>query len=392
MNFGFSEDQTMIRKSANDFVKGESSLERIRALREDTTGYSPELYQQIANNGWVGAVLPEEYGGVGLGFVDLICILEEFGKGLLPEPIISSAILGGNTILQGGTEEQKSELLPVIAGAALKATLAAYELSGRFNLAHVETTATESGDGYVLNGRKDFVPDAATADKLIVSARTSGGTADTDGITLFILEKDTAGLTLTPIQSMDYRPRSTMTLENVQVSAANMIGEVGQALPVIDHSIDRATVALCAEQVGGMEEALSRTVAYTQERVQFDKPIASFQALKHKAADMFVHLEMARSNMYYAAMALDNDMPDLRKSISAAKTTCSNGFIALTKEAIQLHGGIGYTDEHDIHFFYKRAMTSNVTFGDPRYHRERYLSELANPADVASELLESATS
>ena len=377
MNFGFSEDQEMIRKSAKDFVAGESSMERIRALRDGGGGYSTELYQRIADNGWVGAVLPEEYGGVGLGYVDLICILEEFGKGLLPEPVISNAILAGNTILQAGSEEQKNDLLPRIADGSLKATLAAYELAGRFDPAFVETTATASGEGYVLNGRKDLVPDARTADKIIVSARTSGKAGDAEGITLFILDRKTSGATLTPVRTMDFHHRDTLELKDVTVGADAMLGELGKASAILEHTIERAALCLSAEMVGGMEEALQRTVAYTHERVQFDKPIAGFQALKHKAANMYVDMEMARSTMYYAAMAIDNDMPDLGKSVAAAKANCSDGYLRITKEAIQLHGGIGYTDEHDIHFFYKRAVAANASFGDAAHHRERYLRELS---------------
>jgi alkylation response protein AidB-like acyl-CoA dehydrogenase len=375
MNFGFSEDQEMIRKSARDFVEGESNLERVRSMREDDLGYSEALWQKIAENGWLGAVYPEEYGGIGLGYVDLICIAEEFGRGLMPEPLGPVVGLGGNSILFGGSEEQKKAILPQVAEGTLKLTLAAYELAGRYNFAHVETSATPSDGGYVLNGTKAFVPNAAASDKIVVSARTSGDASDTEGITLFLVDRDTPGLTITKLSTMDYLPRATVELNDVKVSADAVVGAVGEGHGTVEQSIDRAAVIQCAEQVGGLEESLRRAVAYSQERVQFGKPIGSFQAIKHKAADMFVHLEMSRSSLCFAAMALDQDMPEAKAAVSAAKAMCSEAYLDVTQEAIQIHGGIGFTDECDIHFFYKRARVANLTYGDPKYHRERYARE-----------------
>lgn len=377
MNFGFSEDQTMIRNSARDFVKNESSIERIRGHREAGEHFSEALYQKMAENGWLGAVIPEEYGGVDLGYVDLICILEEFGTGLMPEPVVSSQILGGNTLLQAGSEEQKQEWLPQIAEGAVKFTLAAYEAGGRFALNHVETIAANHDDGFLLNGAKEMVTDAKSADKIIVSARTSGDATDASGITLFLVDASAAGVTFTDRVTMDVPNYAEVALKDVVVTQADVIGEVGGGLATLIHSIDRANVALCAEMCGGMQESLRRTVEYTQERVQFDRVIGSFQAVKHKAANMYVAMESARYSMYFAAMTIDNDMPETERAISGAKALCSDNYLAITKEAIQLHGGIGYTDEHDIHFFYKRAQATATTFGDALYHRERYMQEMA---------------
>ncbi len=387
MNFGFSEDQDMIRESALNFVAKESSLERVRALHEDADGYSPTHWQTIAESGWLGAVLPEDFGGIGLGYADLICIAEEFGKGLMPEPIIPFATLAGNAILHGGTEAQKTALLPQVAEGTLKVTLAAYEMAGRYNLAHVETKADASGDGYVLNGEKFLVENASSADKILVTARTSGDAKDSDGISLFIIDKGTAGLTVSPVTTLDHRPRSTVTLKDVKVGADALIGSAGDALDAVEHAVDCATVALCAEMVGGMQSALEMTVGYSHERVQFGVPIGSFQALKHKAANMFMQIEAARSSMYYAAMAEDEDMPDRRAAISAAKALCSDAYVAVTKEAIQMHGGIGFTDEHNIHLFYKRAIATAATYGDATFHRERYVQEkFEQPSQVAAAL------
>lgn len=377
MNFGFSEDQTMIRDSARDFVANESSMARIRALRDTGDHYSEEFYKRMAENGWIGAVIPEEYGGVGLGYVDLICILEEFGAGVMPEPVVSSQILGGNTLLHAGSEEQKQEWLPKIADGRAKFTLAAYEFDGRYDLSHIAATATIHDDGYVLNGTKDMVTDAKSADKIIVSARTSGDTIDDSGITLFLVDANAEGLTRTDIATMDVPNYASVTLKDVVVSKSDVIGDVGNALPTLVHTIDRANVALAAELSGIMQESLRRTVEYSQERVQFDRVIGSFQAVKHKAADMYVDMESARFSMYYAAMTIDNSMPEAQKAISGAKALCAENALRVTKEAIQLHGGIGYTDEHDMHFFYKRAQAAATTFGDAAYHRERYMDELS---------------
>lgn len=377
MNFGFSEDQTMIRDSAKSFVENESSLDRIRELRDKGEAYySEELYLRMAQNGWVGAVIPEEYGGIGLGFVDLICIVEEFGSRLMPEPILSSQILGGNTILQAGSEEQKQEWLPKISEGAVKMTLACYELAGRYNPAHVETTAESSGDGFVLNGTKAMVTDASSADRIIVSARTSCDSNSTEGISLFLVDPSADGVTLTNLSTMDHGSYSTVSLSGLSVGASECLGSIGEGYDAIVDSIEKVNVALCAEMVGGMSEALSMTVAYTQERVQFDRVIGSFQAVKHKAANMYVKMEAARSTMYLAAMAMDNDLPETTKYVSGAKAMCSDAYLFVTKEGIQLHGGIGYTDEHVMHFYYKRAQACATTFGDSMYHRELYMQEL----------------
>jgi len=387
MNFGFSEDQDMIRESALNFVSKESSLERVRALHEDANGYSPTHWQTIAESGWLGAVLPEEAGGIGLGYADLICITEEFGKGLMPEPLIPFATLAGNAILFGGTDTQQADLLPQVAEGALKIALGAYEAAGRYNMAHVSTTAASSGEGYVLNGEKFLVENASSADMILVTARTSGDTANREGISLFLLDKAASGLTLSPVTTLDHRPRSTVTLKDVQIGADALIGSEGDALDAVEHAVDCATIALCAEMVGGMQTALEMTVGYSHERVQFGVPIGSFQALKHKAANMFMHIEAARSSMYYAAMAEDEDMSDRRAAISAAKALCSDAYIDVTKEAIQMHGGIGFTDEHNIHLFYKRAIATAATYGDASYHRERYVQEkFEQPSQVAAAL------
>lgn len=375
MNFAFSEDQEMIRKSAADFVKGQSSIERIRGLLHDKTGYSPEHFKQMAAAGWLGTVIPEDFGGIGLGYVDLVCIQEELGRGLIPEPLLTSGVLAANCILHGCVDSQKQEYLPKVVAGELKLTLAAYEAAGRYDLSRVETTAKKDGDCYVLNGSKCFVPDAVSSDRIIVSARTSGAAGDAEGITLFLVDPKGAGVTLQSVTAVDRRPRAHVVLKNAKVPASVVVGREGKGLEALEKAVDRATVALCAEMVGGMEQSLQMSVAYSKERVQFGVPIGSFQALKHKAADMYVAIEIAKSATYYAAMALDDNMKDARAAISTAKALCSEAYVKVTKDAIQIYGGIGFTDEADVHLYYKRALASNVTFGDADYHRDRYATE-----------------
>ncbi len=384
MNFGFTEDQDMIRKSARDFVSGESSLERVRALREDARGYSPELYQRMAEFGWLGAIVPEPFGGIGLGMCDLICITEELGKGLLPEPLTACAVLSASALLHGASDTQKSEWLPKIASGESLIASGFYELEGRSALNHVATTAKSQGAGYRLTGSKCLVDYAASADRLLVTARTSGDTRDAEGISLFLVDPNASGVTITPVSTVDRRRRANVTLANAE---ATFIGTKGDALNAVEHAVDRAGVALCAEMVGGMEEALRRTTEYARERVQFGRAIGGFQAVKHKAANMYIALEAARSSMYFAAMALDECLPQARAAVSAAKSVCSQQYLAVAKEAIQLHGGIGFTEEHDIHLFYKRAVAANVTYGDPAHHRERYAAEKGLRSDPVEEVL-----
>lgn len=375
MNFAFSEDQEMIRKSAADFVKGESSIERIRELHDDELGYSKEVYGRMAESGWLGCVYPEQYGGIDLGYVDLVCIQEELGRGLMPEPLVASAVAGGNCVLFGCNASQKEDILPQVAAGELVLTLAAYEMDGRFDPAYVATTAKNDGSDYVLNGSKSFVSNVAGADKIVLSARTSGATADRDGITLFLVDTDAAGLGIQPISTIDYQRRAMLELKDVRVPESAIVGSEGKGYDAVDKAIDRATVALCAEMVGGMDYALQASVAYSKERIQFGKPIGSFQAIKHKAANMYVEIEAARSALYYAAMAVDEEMPEMKAAISTAKALCSDAYLHVSKEAIQIHGGIGFTDEHEIHLYYKRALATGVTFGDASYHRDRYATE-----------------
>ncbi|HWP66538.1 MAG TPA: acyl-CoA dehydrogenase [Candidatus Limnocylindria bacterium] len=369
-----SEEQRLLQRTAREFVTGRSSMKRIRELRDRADlGFSPELWREMAALGWAGIVLPEQYGGIGLGYADLMVVMEELGRGLMPEPMLSTVLLGANTLLLGGTDAQKkAHLSKVAAGEALLA-LAQQEPRSRYELAHVETRAERAGDGYRLSGEKVQVLDGAAADHLIVSARTSGGLRDAAGVTLFLLSRDAAGLGVEPQRRVDARGAALVHLDGVVAKPEAIVGEVGEGAVLLQRVIDRATIALTAEMLGAMTVAFEMTLDYLKTRQQFGKPIGSFQALKHRAARLYVELELARSLVMAAHEAIDAGKTDaeIARLASATKARLSDAFVLIANEAIQMHGGIGMTDEHDIGFFLKRARASEIQFGDAAFHRAR---------------------
>ncbi len=372
MNFALSEEQQMLQSMAKEFVSRESSMKRIRALREDETGFSRDIWKKMADLGWLGMVFPENHGGQDLGMVEMAVVLEELGRGLMPEPVVSTVLMGGFALLLGGSEAQKSEWLPRIASGDALLALAYLEKQSRYDPFDVSTTAKQDGSGWVLNGEKTFVPDASASGAILVSARASGNRRDREGVELFLVDPKAKGVTVEEVPVMDCRKHAHVRLENVQVD-----GEVrlqGGAPPdqVLEGALERATVGLCAEMLGAMNEAFSMTVGYLKERKQFGVPIGSFQALKHRAADEFVQTELARSSVYYAAMCIDEGMPDVSPAVSTAKARCNDAFHLVANESIQMHGGIGMTDEHDIGFYFKRARVAEATLGDSTFHRDRY--------------------
>ena len=371
MNFALSEEQEMLQASATEFVKRESSLKRTRELREDEIGFSREIWGKMAELGWQGINFPEELRGLGQGMVEMIVVMEELGRGLMPEPMFSSVLMGGNAVALAGSKEQQEAWVPkVVEGEALL-TLGYLERQSRFDAFDVGAEATKDGGGWTLSGEKIFVPDAAVADRIVISARSSGQRRSREGVELFLVDPKAAGVTITPIPTMDWRKQHVVKMENVKVDDADRLSgkDGGDAL---EETLDRATVGLCAEMLGAMNEAFDITVEYLKTRKQFGQPIGSFQALKHRAANEYVQTELSRSAVYYAAMALDENMPDAARAVSTAKARCNDAFHLVSNESIQMLGGIGMTDEHDIGFFFKRARVSKVTLGDSDFHRDRY--------------------
>lgn len=374
MLFSLSDEQTLLRESAAAFVRDHSSLRRIRALRDghDADGFSRELWQQMAALGWLGIPFAEADGGLGLGLKELALVLEELGKGLMPEPLLSSVLLGGGAVQLGGSPGQRAALLPALIGGELLLTLAWQERGGRYDAHAVATRAERAGDGWRLHGEKHLVADGHVADRIIVSARTSGERRDADGITLFLVERRAAGVAVTRQSTLDGRNAAIVRLDGTTVVADDVVGAIDGGGALLRDVLDRATAGLCAEMLGGMQAAFAMTLDYLKTRQQFGVPIGSFQALKHRAAVLFTEIELARSAVLAAAMALDEAHPQAAQFVSAAKARCSDTFMLAGNEGVQMHGGIGMTDEHDIGFYLKRARTAELTFGDAAYHRERF--------------------
>jgi alkylation response protein AidB-like acyl-CoA dehydrogenase len=363
VNFAFSEEQEELRSSVRRFLDDKSPIPEVRRLMETTDGYDPAVWAQMANQlGLQGLAIPEEHGGSGFTYVELIVVLEEMGRSLLCAPYFATIALAGNAILTSGDDAAKKELLPGIATGDTIATLAFTEDNGRWDEGGITTTATRAGDGWTLDGHKMFVLDGHVANLLVVAARTPAG------LGLFAVEGDAPGLTRTPLATMD-QTRKQARLE-LAGTPGRLIGADGGASAGLSRTLDLAAVALAAEQVGGAQRCLDMSVEYAKERVQFGRPIGSFQAIKHKCADMLLEVESAKSAAYYAGWAAAESSDELPVVASLAKAYCSDAYFHAAAENIQIHGGIGFTWEHDAHLYFKRAKSSELLLGDPTYHRE----------------------
>ncbi len=374
MQLVLTEDQELLAKTAADFVAERSPVSRVRQLRDanDPDGFSRALWKEMAELGWVGIPFPEAVGGAGMGLAELAVVLEALGRTLAPEPFLSCTLLAGQALLLGGSEAQKSRWLPpLVAGDALL-SLAYQEQRSRYDLRRVTTRAERAGDGWRLSGEKIQVLDGGAAAAFIVSARTAGGPADAAGITLFLVPGDAKGLTRVRQHRIDSRGAALLTLAGVTVGAGDVVGTPGGGAALLESVVDRATVGLCAEMLGSMSAAFERTLTYLKQRIQFGVPIGSFQALKHRAANCFIEIELARSTVMAAARAIDAGEADAAKLVSLAKARCSDAGVLIGNEALQMHGGIGMTDEHDIGFYLKRARVAELTFGDAAFHRDRW--------------------
>ncbi len=378
MNFGFSDEQEQIRATARKFFENECTSAIVRARMEEAAGVTDEFWAKLAEQGWLGLVYPEEYGGAGLGFVDLTVLMEEMGRVVMPGPFFSTVLLGGLAILEAGSPEQKKEWLTKIAAGEAKVALAWTEPNARWDAAGVTAAAKPADGGYVLSGTKLFVLDAHLADAVVVVARTTDGKQPEQGVSLFLVPKRAAGLEAKLLPTMDQtRKLCEVALRDVRVPASALLGPRDGGWPALARVVERATVALCAEMCGGAQKVLDMTVEYAKIRVAFGRPIGSYQGVKHRAADMLVDVENARSLTYYAAWAVDENVPEAALAASMAKAYCSDAYRKTAGAGIQLHGGIGFTWEHDLHLYFKRAKSSEFTFGDATYHRER-VAQLIN--------------
>jgi acyl-CoA dehydrogenase len=373
MDLVLTEDQELIAKTAADFVKEKSPVARMRALRDakDATGFSRALWKEMAELGWVGLAFPESLGGAGLGFAELVLVLEELGKTLAPEPFLGTVLMGGQALLLGGNDAQKQAWLPRLCAGDAIVSLAHQEARSRYDLQHVETRAAKTGAGWILTGEKTQVLDGHVADALLIPARTSGAVSEAAGISLFLVTRGAAGLTATRQTRVDSRAAALLTLDGV---AGELVGGEGEAGALLERVIDRARVGLCAEMLGGMQQAFALTLEHLKTRKQFDVPIGSFQALKHRAADVFIEIELAKSVVMAAARAIDAGSPEVGKLASLAKAKCSDAYVLATNEGVQMFGGVGMTDEYDIGLYMKRARAAELTLGDGAFHRARWAS------------------
>ncbi len=374
MRLVLTEDQELLAKTAADFVAEHSPVSRVRQLRDanDSVGFSRPLWKQMAELGWVGIPFAEAVGGAGLGFAELAVVLEALGRGLAPEPFLSTVVLGGQALVLGGSDAQQEAWLPgVVQGDRLLA-LAHQERRSRYDLHHVSTRAARDGSGWRLSGEKLHVLDGHVADGILVAARTAGAEVEAEGITLFLVSPDAPGLEVVRQTRVDSRNAAVVRLDGVAASDADVVGAVDRGGELLERVVDRACVALCAELLGLMSEAFERTLTYLKQREQFGAVIGSFQALKHRAARLFIQVELSRTAVMAAARAIDEDHPDARRLVSLAKARCSDAAMQVCNEAIQMHGGIGMTDEHEIGFFLKRARAAELTFGDAAHHRDRW--------------------
>ncbi len=363
MNFAFSEEQDELRKAVRRFLQEKSPEAEVRRLMETTEGYDPAVWAQMADQlGLQSLTIPEEFGGSGFSYVELIVVLEEMGAALLCAPYFSTVALAANAVMSSGDDAAKKYLLPGLASGETIGTLAYTEDNGRWDFDGITLAATQSGDDWVLDGHKMFVIDGHVADLIVVAGRTD------KGVTLFGVKSDADGLTRTALPTMD-QTRKQARLE-FSATPAWMIGAEGGAEEGLAKTLDLAAVALAAEQVGGAQHCLDSSVEYAKNRIQFGRPIGSFQAIKHKCADMLLEVESAKSAAYYAGWAAAEDSDELPVVASLAKSYCSEAYFHAAAENIQIHGGIGFTWEHDAHLYFKRAKSSELLLGDPAYHRE----------------------
>jgi len=369
VNFAFSEEQEELRRAVRQFLESKSPETEVRRLMETTEGFDPAVWKQMGQELMLqGLAIPEEYGGQGFTFIELGIVLEEMGRVLLPAPYFSSVVLAANAILNVGTDDQKQALLPGIASGDTIATLAFTEPSGKWDAAGITMEAKENvGGEFTLTGEKMFVIDGFTADLIVVVARVEG-TSGTDGMQFFTVAGDADGLTRTPLQTMDTtRKQAKLEFDNV---AASPLGSTQDGFAAFSKLLDQAAVALSNEMMGGAQKVLDMSVEYAKVRVQFGRPIGSFQAIKHKCADMLLEVESGKSAAYYASWAAAEDNDELPVVAALSKAYCSEAYFHAAAENIQIHGGIGFTWEHPAHLYFKRAKSSEIYLGDPTYHRE----------------------
>lgn len=368
-----NEEQQSLKDIAREFLQNNAPVTHFREIRdtENELGYDESLWKEMVNLGWSGILIPEEYGGFDFGMVGMGSILEEAGKTLTPSPLFSTGVLGASLLTLGGTDAQKQTYLPQIVDGTLTTSLALEE-SNRHAPYSVETQAKKNGDSFVISGSKNFVIDGHSSNLLIVAARTEGSKNDVSGITVFLVDSETDGIEITKTNMVDSRNAANIKFSDVAISSNNILGEENNGASLLESVLDRAQIAISAEMLGNASQAFDLTLAYLKERKQFGAVIGTFQALQHRAAEMYSELELTKSSVIAACNAVDNNSNDLRRMASLAKFKSGETNYLVTNEAVQMHGGVGVTDEYDVGLFMKRARVTEQIFGNSEYHIDRY--------------------
>ena len=372
MDFTFNEEQTLIQDQVDQFVLKEYDWETRQSLSNSDLGFGQENWQKFAELGWLGISVSEDSGGFGGSAIESMLIMEAFGKGLVVEPFLETMIMSGGLIDAHGSDQQKASILEPAISGEMQLALAYAEPQSRFNLSDVVTEAKPEGDNFVLNGYKSVVMNGPSANKILVSARTSGSQLEENGLTLFIVDADSDGLNKTNYKTVDGRRASDISLENVTVSKDDVVGGVDSGFEILDLAIDKAILAISAEAVGAMEVLYKATVEYTKTREQFGTAIGKFQVLQHRMVDMFMEYEQCKSLLYMATMKQEEGAADAKKAISGLKYQVGKAGKFIGQQAVQLHGGMGVTDELNVGHYFKRLTTIGTIFGNTDYHLKKY--------------------
>jgi len=375
MDFSLNDDQKMLCDTVASFTKKESPVDRVRKIRELDIGWDRNVWRQMGELGWLGVALPESVGGMGGSFLDAGLIVERLGTTLVPEPYVPSVVVAGLTLARHGTDEQRQNYLPPMIEGKTSLALAYVEKDSRYDVADVTTRAEKSGSEYKLSGKKEWVLNGQAAEHILVSARTSGGQRDRDGVSLFVVDRGAPGVKLKTVACMDSHKAAFIELDGVKVGKGALVGEEGKAAPILERALDYGAAAVCAEGSGIVQSTLSMTREYMCQREQFGVKIGSFQALQHRLADIFVQVELCKGTAILAMIRADSeDEVERKRSVSAAKKQLSKGGFFVTRQGIQLHGGIGVTDEHDVGLFFKRMQIIAALYGDEEHHVQRFAS------------------
>ncbi len=375
MDFEFTESQKILKRTARNFLERECPKTLVREMEQDEKGYSPQLQRKMVDLGWFGLAFPEEYGGGGGSFMDLLVLLEEMGRALLPGLFFSTVVLGGLPILEIGSEEQKRKFLPKIASGELNLTLALAEPDSRYNFDSIGVKATADKNEYAINGIKLFVPYAHVADFIICLAKTKEGAPAGEGISLFIIDSRNSGITCNMLETIAMDKQCEVIFDNTRVPKENMLGELDHGWTHMQTLLQKAAVALCAQMVGGAQQVLDMTIDYAKQRVLFGRPMGSFQIIQSHCVEMLALLEDSRLLTYEAGWKLSQKLP-CAKEVSMAKARASEAYQIITALGHQIHGGVGYAIEHDMGLYFRRAKSAEVSFGDADFHREEIAVEL----------------